>query len=122
MPVQIKRIYDEADKKDGVRILVDRVWPRGMSKEDAKLDHWLKDIGPSNDLRKWFDHDPDKYDEFKKKYKQELETDEQGDALDELKEITKKHNKNITLLFSAKDENNNQAKVLKEIIDHVHVT
>lgn len=117
MPVNTKRIYESTNKNDGVRVLVDRVWPRGMSKEDAKLDHWMKEIGPSNDLRKWFDHDPDKYDDFKKKYKDELESGDQKEELEKLKEITKKHNKNVTLLYSAKDEDNNQAKVLKEILD-----
>lgn len=117
MPVQIKRIYEDAEDKDGVRVLVDRVWPRGMSKEDAKLDHWTKEVGPSNDLRKWFGHDPDKFKEFKKKYKEELASGDQQKQLEELKEITKEHNKNVTLLYSAKDEKNNQAIVLKEIVD-----
>lgn len=117
MPVQIKRIYEDTKDNDGVRVLVDRVWPRGMAKEDAKLDHWKKEVGPSNDLRKWFGHDPDKFNEFKKRYKEELESGDQQKQLEELKEITKKHNKNVTLLYSAKDEKNNQAKVLKEILD-----
>ncbi|MGJ9383854.1 DUF488 domain-containing protein [Salipaludibacillus sp. CF4.18] len=117
MPVQTKRIYEEANRSDGVRVLVDRVWPRGVSKEDAKLDYWMKEIGPSSDLRKWFGHDPDKYNEFKKKYKQELEEGEQQEELKKLKELTKEHNKNITLVFAAKDEQNNQANVIKEIVD-----
>lgn len=117
MPVNLKRIYDEADQTDGVRVLVDRVWPRGMSKEDAQLNHWLKEIGPSNDLRKWFGHDPDKYEEFKQKYKQELEEGDQQEALQKLKDLTKEHDKNLTLLFSAKDKEHNQARVLKEILD-----
>ncbi|MFZ3580130.1 DUF488 domain-containing protein [Virgibacillus sp. DJP39] len=118
MPVNMKRIYDEAANSDGVRILVDRVWPRGTSKEDAKLDHWVKEIGPSNDLRKWFDHDPDKFKEFKQKYKRELDEGDQQEALKELKDITKKHNKNVTLLYASKEEKYNQASVLKEILDH----
>ncbi|WP_449355002.1 DUF488 domain-containing protein [Virgibacillus natechei] len=118
MPVEIKRIYDkESTENDDVRVLVDRVWPRGISKEDAKLDHWMKEVGPSNDLRKWFGHDPDKYEEFKKKYKEELESGEQKEELAKLKEITKENDKNVTLLFSAKDEEHNQARVLKEILD-----
>lgn len=117
MPVQIKRIYNEEDQNDGFRVLVDRVWPRGMSKESANLDEWMKNIGPSNELRKWFNHDPEKFSEFKKKYKDELQNGDQKEELEELKELTKKHNKHITLLFSAKDENNNQAAVLKEILD-----
>ncbi|AIF44722.1 MULTISPECIES: DUF488 domain-containing protein [Virgibacillus] len=117
MPVQIKRIYNEEDQNDGFRVLVDRVWPRGMSKESANLDEWMKNIGPSNELRKWFNHDPEKFSEFKKKYKDELQNGDQNEELEELKDLTKKHNKHITLLFSAKDENNNQAAVLKEILD-----
>ena len=121
MPVQIKRIYEDVKKNDGVRVLVDRVWPRGMAKEDAKLDHWMKEIGPSNDLRKWFGHDPNKFGDFKQKYKKELESGEQQEELEQLKKLTKQHNKNITLLFGAKDEKHNQANVLKEILDQQHI-
>ncbi|ASK62019.1 hypothetical protein CFK37_07525 [Virgibacillus phasianinus] len=118
MPVQMKRIYEDQEDSDGIRVLVDRVWPRGMSKEDAKLDHWIKEVGPSSDLRKWFGHDPDKFNEFKQKYKKELEDGDQHKALEELKEITKKHNKNVTILYASKEEKYNQASVLKEILDH----
>ncbi|WP_106495967.1 DUF488 domain-containing protein [Lentibacillus sp. Marseille-P4043] len=118
MPVNIKRIYEDVSSDDGLRVLVDRVWPRGMSKDKAKLDHWMKEIGPSTELRKWFGHDPDKYDAFKKKYKDELASGDQQIELGKLKEITKEHDKNLTLLFSAKDEKYNQAQVLKEILDH----
>lgn len=120
MPLQIKRIYEDASHEDGVRILVDRIWPRGVAKKDANIDYWLKEIGPSNELRKWFNHDPDKFVVFKKQYKIELREDvAKEEALSELKEITKKEDKNITLLFGAKEEKYNQAAVLKEIIDHV---
>ena len=119
MPVQLKRVYDEAKESDGMRILVDRVWPRGVSKEDAKVDEWVKEVGPTKELRQWFDHDADKYDTFKEKYKKELhQNDEQKEALEQLKTWTKEHNKNITLVFAAKDEKHNQATVLKEILDH----
>jgi len=122
MPVQIKRVYEEAKKADGMRILVDRVWPRGMSKEDAQVDEWLKEIGPSKELRQWFDHDPNKFDEFKEKYKEELNnSEEQQEELEKLKDWTKEHKKNITLVFGAKDEKNNQAVVLKEILDRQQV-
>ncbi|PIC95910.1 hypothetical protein CSV69_08880 [Sporosarcina sp. P26b] len=122
MPVQIKRVYEEAKKADGMRVLVDRVWPRGMSKEDAHVDEWLKEIGPSKELRQWFDHDPDKFDEFKEKYKEELKnSEEQKEELEKLKDWTKEHKKNITLVFGAKDEKNNQAVVLKEILDRQQV-
>lgn len=118
MPVQIKRIYEDVNQDDGVRVLVDRVWPRGMSKEKAKLDHWMKEIGPSSDLRKWFGHDPEKFADFKEKYKEELRSGDQQEELNKLKDVTKENNKNVTLLYSAKDEKHNQARVLKEILDH----
>lgn len=122
MPVQIKRVYDEAEKSDGLRVLVDRVWPRGVSKEDAQVDQWLKEIGPSKELRQWFDHDSKKFDEFKEKYKKELEhNEEQQEALEKLKKWTVGHKKDVTLLFGAKDVKNNQAVVLKEIVDHQQV-
>lgn len=119
MPVHIKRVYDEAEESDGMRILVDRIWPRGVSKEEANLDEWVKEVAPSDDLRQWFDHDADKYQEFKKKYKEEMkQNDEQKESLTKLKKWTKKHDKNITLVYGAKDEKHNQASVLKEILDH----
>ena len=122
MPVQIKRVYEDAEKTDGLRVLVDRLWPRGMSKEDAHVDEWLKEVGPSKELRQWFGHDPDKFEDFKKKYKEELKNnEEQQEELEKLKDWTKKHKKNITLVFGAKDEINNQAVVLKESLDHQQV-
>ncbi|RAI81346.1 DUF488 family protein [Macrococcoides goetzii] len=105
---KLARIYDEEIPK-GKRVLVDRVWPRGISKEDAKLDEWLKDIAPSTDLRKWFDHDPDKFDDFKKKYKEELKD---NDAVKKLKDMKG----TIVLLYGAKDEKYNHAVVLKEFM------
>lgn len=122
MPVEIKRVYDDAEKSDGLRVLVDRLWPRGLSKEDAQVDEWLKEVGPSKELRQWFDHDPDKFDEFKKKYKDELDNNEQQqEELKKLKDLTIKHKKNLTLVYGAKDEKNNQAVVLKEILDRQQV-
>jgi len=116
MNIKTKRAYDVAATKDGQRILVDRIWPRGVSKDEAKLHEWLKSIGPSNELRKWFDHDKEKYDTFNEKYKQELKSGEQKKALDKLKEIA--HNNNtVTLIFGAKEETYNQATVLKEILE-----
>lgn len=117
MSVKIKRIYEEPHKNDGIRILVDRIWPRGLSKEDAKLDDWMKEVGPSSELRKWFNHDPDKFDEFKEKYKEELKSGTRQKELKKLKDITKRHDKKVTLVYAAKDKENNQAKVLKEILD-----
>nr|WP_276535753.1 DUF488 family protein [Mammaliicoccus lentus] len=113
----INRIYEDYDK-DNVRVLVDRVWPRGISKEKANLDHWIKEIAPTDSLRKWFGHDPKKFDSFKKKYKEELKSGEQKEALDQLKDIYKENNGNVVLLYGAKDEKHNQAVVLKEFLDH----
>ncbi len=119
MPVKIKRVYEETKKDDGLRVLVDRIWPRGVSKEDAKVDEWPKEVGPSKELRQWFDHDAKKYDEYKEKYKKELNrNDKQKEALEQLKQWTKKHDKELTLVFAAKDVKHNQAEVLKEILDH----
>ena len=111
--VRLKRIYEEPEKSDSFRILVDRLWPRGVSKNKAHIDLWLKEIGPSNELRKWFNHDQVKWSEFKKKYKKELKR--KRELLNTIKVLYKKH-KNITLLYGAKDENHNQAIVIKEIL------
>lgn len=110
--IKIKRIYEDPSDNDGYRILVDRIWPRGVSKEDAKLDDWNKNIAPSDTLRKWFDHDPDKFDEFAKKYGKELD-----DKKDDLKEIRNKAKKQaVTLLYGAKDTEHNQATVLQKVL------
>lgn len=114
--VKLKRAYDAASENDGKRILVDRVWPRGISKEKADLYEWFKEIGPSKELRQWFNHDPEKFEEFEKKYREELQNGEQKDAYDKLKEIQKEYS-TITLVFSAKDEKNNQAQVLKAMLE-----
>ncbi len=122
MPVKIKRAYEEKSDGDGVRILVDRLWPRGKSKEELAVDHWMKQAAPSPDLRKWFDHDPDKFDEFKEKYKDELHNDEdKQEALEEMKRIVKEEKKDVSLIFGAKDEEHNHAIVLKEILDRQQV-
>lgn len=112
MAVKIKRVYEEYSPDDGFRVLVDRLWPRGISKEKARLDLWLKEVGPSNELRKWFNHDPDKYQEFKKRYFSELGKNPVADGL---KKIASQH-KTITLLYSAHDEQHNQATALKEYL------
>src|SRR5699024_11862336 len=101
---------------DGVRILVDRIWPRGVSKEDAALDDWMKEISPTTDLRKWFNHDPKKFADFKQKNKEELTTGTQRKALDKVKAIARERRE--TRVYAAKNEKNNEAVVLKEIVDH----
>ena len=110
--IKIKRIYDRASSDDGKRIYVDRLWPRGMKKEEVKIDEWLKEISPSDALRKWFGHDPSKYEEFKRRYTQELEN--HSEILEKVKIEGKR--KTVTLLFSARDVDYNNTTVLKEIL------
>ena len=109
--LHIKRIYDPPKRGDGARVLVDRVWPRGMSKEKAELDLWLKDIAPSTELRKWFGHKPERFAEFRKRYRDELK-----DKNEAIAELAKLRPKNVTLLYSAHDEQHNQAVVLAEYL------
>jgi uncharacterized protein YeaO (DUF488 family) len=111
--IQVKRIYDSVTEDDGYRVLIDRLWPRGFSKEDAKVDLWMKEIAPSTELRKWFHHDPDKWMEFQKRYKDELVN--KKELIDQLLKL-EKEKKVITLLFSAKDREKNQAMVLIEVL------
>ena len=112
----IKRVYEKPDKNDGYRILIDRLWPRGISKEDALIDDWFKDISPSTETRKSFDHQPDKMEEFRKIYFEELERNlESPEFLDLI--FTRLKKDKVTLLYGAKDEKNNNAIVLKEWIE-----
>ena len=111
--VKIKRAYDPLSSDDGKRILVDRLWPRGIKKEDAAIDEWLKDIAPSTELRRWYSHDPAKWGEFKKRYKIELK-DKIG-IVDRLRQESKK--RTITFLFSAKERELNNAVALKQFIE-----
>jgi uncharacterized protein YeaO (DUF488 family) len=113
MRIKIKRVYEKSDKEDGIRILVDRLWPRGLTKEKAGIDLWLKDIAPSTELRKWFGHDPDKWEEFRKRYGSELKKNKEQVAL--LKEQMKKGF--VTLVYGSKDEEHNEALVLKELLN-----
>ena len=111
--IQLKRAYDKPSSGNGYRILVDRIWPRGVSKDELEIDEWLKDIAPSTELRKWFNHDPVKWDDFKKRYFKELK---QKKELTE-KIIEKMKNHNITFVYSAKDREHNNAVALKEYIE-----
>jgi uncharacterized protein YeaO (DUF488 family) len=111
--IQVKRIYDSVTADDGYRVLIDRLWPRGFSKEDAKVDLWMKEIAPSTELRKWFHHDPDKWMEFQQRYKDELVN--KKELIDQLLKL-EKEKKVITLLFSAKDREKNQAMILIEVL------
>lgn len=109
----LKRIYDPADESDGARILVDRVWPRGISKDKAGLTQWFKEIAPSSELRKWFCHKPELFEGFREKYLEELRTDEKKvDLMKQLAVLAGKER--VTLLYGAKDSVHNQAVVLHE--------
>ena len=112
MKIEIKRVYEKPSERDGMRILVDRLWPRGLTKQKAAIDLWLKDIAPSTELRKWFAHDPEKWIEFKKKYLQELKDKEEQISI--IKEHLKKE---VTLVYGAKDEEHNEAHVLEELLN-----
>lgn len=111
MTFRIKRVYESASPSDGKRILVDRLWPRGLKKTDAALDEWMKDVAPSVPLRLWFGHDPDRFAEFGRKYKAELA---KNPALAELRELGK--GKVITLLYAAHDPKINHAVVLQSVL------
>ena len=111
--VWIRRAYDEPTHNDGYRVLVDRVWPRGVSKEDAQLDEWCKQIAPSTELRKWFGHAPERWDGFRSRYRAEL--GDRDDLVEALVERTRRQR--VTLVFGAKDTEHNQAVVLAELID-----
>lgn len=111
MPLQIKRIYEPVQSSDGIRILVDRLWPRGISKERAKLTAWEKDVAPSSELRKWFGHRPERFDEFSTRYKAELDADLQAQKI--LHDILEKSQAGmVTLLYGAKDPHVNHAVTL----------
>jgi uncharacterized protein YeaO (DUF488 family)/glutaredoxin len=115
--IQIKRVYSESGKQDGFRILVDRVWPRGFSKERANVDEWRKELAPSTALRKWFSHDPAKWTGFRERYRKELT---ESGGIDALKELAQRsHHKTITLVYGAADEQHNQAVALKEFIEQL---
>ena len=113
MKIQIKRVYEKPSDEDGMRILVDRLWPRGLTKEKAGVDLWLKDIAPSTELRKWFAHDPKKWSEFRKRYLQELKANYEQVSI--LKERLK--NGAVTLVYGARDQENNEAHVLEELFN-----
>jgi uncharacterized protein YeaO (DUF488 family) len=106
----VKRVYEPASREDGVRVLVDRVWPRGLSKSKARIDRWMKEVGPSTELRKWFGHDPERWSEFRRRYLAELR--DKTELLKELRGIARECP--LTLVYSARDEAHNQAIVLHE--------
>lgn len=111
--IRIKRAYDPAERSDGQRFLVDRLWPRGIRKDDLKIDAWSKDSAPSNELRRWFGHDPDRWQEFQDRYWQELDGDQE--AWQPMLEAAR--DRDITLIYSAKDEEHNNAVALKAFLE-----
>jgi uncharacterized protein YeaO (DUF488 family) len=116
MPVAVKRVYEKPGRSDGTRVLVDRLWPRGLTKEAAAIDRWLKDLAPSDELRKWFHAQPNGWREFRKRYLKELAQPQATAALDELYELADRR-KRLTLLYASKNEEYNNAVVLKDLIE-----
>jgi uncharacterized protein YeaO (DUF488 family) len=112
--IKVKRVYDLPEEDDCFRILVDRLWPRGLSKQKAKLDFWMKDVAPTNDLRHWYSHEPEKWQEFQKKYKEELKPKQ--DLLLEIKRLEKEKG-TVTLVYSSKESNINNAVALKVLLE-----
>jgi uncharacterized protein YeaO (DUF488 family) len=114
----LKRVYEPAASTDGYRVLVDRLWPRGLRKEDAAVDHWAKALAPSTDLRRWFGHRPERWEEFEKRYREELEGDEARDELAALRKRLREGR--TTLLYAAHDEEHNNAVVLRDYLRKRH--
>ena len=117
MALRVKRVYEEPENSDGERILVDRIWPRGISKDEARLSDWRKDLAPSNELRKWFAHDSELWEEFKERYRAELE---EAGKMGDIRDIAERAGEqNVTLLFGAKDTKHNNARALEAFIGEV---
>ena len=114
MSLRVKRAYEEPAASDGTRVLVERLWPRGVSKDDAAIELWLKDVAPSTELRQWFAHDPAKWAEFRRRYRSELMA--HPEAVMELRKLARRTK--VTLIYAAKDEEHNSALVLKELLEH----
>ncbi|WP_137725339.1 DUF488 domain-containing protein [Prescottella subtropica] len=112
--VQVRRIYEDPDPDDGTRVLVDRIWPRGMSKDRAHLDEWCKKIAPSTDLRKWYGHEPGRFDEFTRRYLDELTEPEHAAAVDHLRDLARDHT--LTLLTASKAVDISEATVLADVV------
>jgi uncharacterized protein YeaO (DUF488 family) len=116
MPVSLKRVYDLPAPQDGARVLVDRLWPRGVSKDAAALDAWLKDVAPSDELRKWYHSHPTQWDKFRERYLKELSARKAQDALQQLYDIVG-DSRQVTLLFGSRNQEHNNATVLKELLE-----
>ena len=111
MTIRVRRAYDPPAAGDGCRVLVDRLWPRGLARENARIEHWLRELAPSHELRKWFAHDPARWDEFQRRYRAELNG---SPALDELKKLAAQGR--LTLVYAARDERHNNAVVLRGLL------
>lgn len=118
MGVVVKRVYEAASASDGVRVLVDRLWPRGLTKEDAAVKVWLRDLAPSDELRKWFHANPEGWNQFRKRYLKELKTEEASTALEKLYHLAE-GKRQVTLLYASRNVERNNATVLKELLDGV---
>jgi uncharacterized protein YeaO (DUF488 family) len=116
MPITLKRVYERPAAGDGARVLVDRLWPRGLTKEKARIDAWLRDLAPSNELRRWFHARPGQWTQFRKRYLLELEEPDRAHALEKLYEMASR-GAALTLLFASRNEEHNNAKVLKELLE-----
>src|SRR6266699_1170147 len=116
IPIALKCAYDEPAASDGTRVLVERLWPRGISRERAHIDLWLKDVAPSTELRKWFNHDPQKFPEFRRRYETELKSEAAQEALTKLREIAKQGQ--LTLVFAARDADHSNAVILQDLLLH----
>ena len=116
LSIALKRAYDEPVTSDGTRVLVERLWPRGLSKERAHIDLWLKDVAPSTELRKWYNHDPQKFQEFRRRYEIELQSEAAQNALAKLREIAKRGQ--LTLVFAAHDTEYSNAIILQDLLLH----
>ncbi|MCX4430191.1 MULTISPECIES: DUF488 domain-containing protein [Streptomyces] len=112
--VHVRRVYEAPEQADGTRVLVDRIWPRGMTKEKAHLDEWCKQVAPSTELRKWYSHDPERFTEFSHRYRSELEDPEHADALAHLRDLAK--DRTLTLLTATKQPEISEAEVLAELL------
>lgn len=110
----VKRVYEAPSEKDGVRILVDRLWPRGLTRREARIDRWVRSVSPSTELRKWFHKNRRRWGEFKKRYKEELDTPSKKKVLEEIKGLAK--NRRVTLLYASKNEKRNNAVALRDIL------
>jgi uncharacterized protein YeaO (DUF488 family) len=113
-PVKVGRVYDKPTRGDGARVLVDRIWPRGLSKDKAALDEWCKSVAPSTTLRKWYQHDPERFEEFGRRYRAELDEPERAEAVQHLRQLAKR--RNLTLLTATKHAEISEAAVLADLL------